>query len=227
MAWKFPERIPRTGEVVDNRDLNEAIQPFVEEDGRLNEQNWSSSMAVTVTRADLAVDASFRVLHKHNTIDASDTDAGSPFSVEASQTWEPLLMDGTNTEYSLSSRGGTLVVIASLQMGLQGNPGAWGDGTAYLDGAREEVVHGLFGIRLDGALLPISVVGDQDTSSEGENMETGLSGYLQGIDIEISVPVTPGRHTVEIVAKSEALASASDQVAILIYSTELLVWEIR
>ena len=224
MGWKFPERIPRDGEVVDYRDLNEAIQPFVEEDGHLNEHNWSDAMAATVTRADMAEDVSFRVLHKSNIIDVSDTDAGSPFKVEASHTWVPVPMDGTNTGQSITSRGGVLVIIASLQFSLQGDPK--GEEAALAD-ERYEVLHTLFGIRIDGALEPSSVVGDQDSLHSAPNMETGVSGFVQGVEVEIAVPVAPGSHTVEIVARTEALKTESDDVAGLLYSTELLVWEIR
>ena len=231
MGWKFPERIPRDGEVVDYRDLNAAIQPFVEEDGRLNEHNLSDSIFAApakTTRGVLAEDVSWRVLHKSNIIEASDTDQGSPFEVESSLVWTAIPVDGTNTAFSFTSRGGTLVIIASLQMSIQGTPGAWGDGTLIVNNPRaEQVAHGLFGLRIDGALSTISVVGDQDTNNEGANMESGVSGYVQGVEVETSIPVGPGTHTVELLGKCEALDTASDDTAILVYTTELLVWEIR
>lgn len=225
MAWKHPERIPRTGEVVSHRDLNSATQPFVEEDGRLNEQNWSAAMAGTVTRADLAADVAFRVLHESNVVDASEQTSGT--EINATLQWVPLEVDGTNSAFSFTSRGGTLCIFASVQMSIKGQAGGWTDGVATTSAPRTDIVHGLFGIRVDGALSTISVVGDQDSLSEGANMETGVSGYVQGVEVETTMPVAPGQHTVEVVAKTETLPTSTDESSILVYSTELLVWEIR
>jgi hypothetical protein len=241
VAWKFPKRIPRDNQVVDYRDLNEGIQPYVEEDGRLNEQNWSSDLSGQLTRDDLADDVSFRVLHKSNIIDASDTDNGwdnngdgtpdiFPFEVVASRSWVPIPMDGTNTGYSFQSRGGVLFIIASVQWSSKGDFGVFDTSapsgpTTYVDATAS--YYTMFGIRIDGALEAVSVLGDQDSIEEGENMETGLSGYVMGATVEVAIPVGPGNHTIEVVAMTEVLDNTNDVLAGLIYNTELLVWEIR
>jgi hypothetical protein len=230
MGWKFPKRIPRNNQVVDYRDLNDGIQPYVEEDGRLNEQNWSDSLATQLNRADLADDVSFRVLHKSNIIDASSTQGDVPvvvpFEVVASRSWIPIPMDGTNTGYSFQSRGGALFIIASMQFSLKGRPGFF-DTTAFEYVTAPDLQHTQFGIRINGALEPLSVLGDQDSLYEAENMETGLSGYVMGATVEVCVPVGPGNHTIEIVAMTEVVDNTNDALAGLIYSTELLVWEVR
>jgi hypothetical protein len=238
VAWKFPKRIPRDNQVVDYRDLNEGIQPYVEEDGRLNEQNWSSDLSGQLTRDDLADDVSFRVLHKSNIIDASDTDTGwdnngdgtpdiFPFEVAGSRTWVPIPMDGTNTGYSFQSRGGVLFIIASVQFSIKGIVPVF-DATGTFDYPDlTDLQHTLFGIRIDGALEAVSVFGDQDSLDEAENMETGLSGYVMGATVEVAIPVGPGNRTIEVVAMTEVVDNTNDVLAGLIYNTELLVWEIR
>jgi hypothetical protein len=238
MTWKFPKRIPRAGEVVDVHDFNDGIQPFVEEDGRLNEHNWNEDLKTQLTLGDMDEDIAHRVLHKSNLLDASEgsnPSAVTPFEIDGSSVWQPLAMDGTNTSYEFRSRGGVLYIVASLQwsaykptIGVVGTPGppfTYPDGET--DNSDYRIQHTLFGIRIDGALEPISVIGDQDSLSEAVNMETGISGLWQGVDIDIAVPVGPGRHTVEVVAKTEVVESEDDRILSLVYSTELLVWEIR
>lgn len=228
MTWKFPKRIPRTGTVVDSDDFNDGIQPFVEEDGRLNEHNWNQDLQTQLARTDLADDVSFRVLHKSNIIDASDTDQGSPVSFFATNTWQTVAMDGSAASYSFTSRGGALGVMASLQLGLPGEAGAWGNGTTGAeDSSKSILAYAKVGILIDGALEPLSVVGDQDSLHEGLSMETGVTGYLQGTDLFLTVPIGPGEHSVAVVISVDELEEETEKNKILVYTTELLVWEIR
>lgn len=226
MTWKFPKRIPRAGQVVSAEDFNDGIQPIVEEDGRFNEHNWNDDLKTQLNRSDMADDVSFRVLHKSNTLDASEggnPSAVTPWEFFPAKTWQPIKMDGTNTSYSFTSRGGLLEIEAGLQYSAKGDP----RGDLVTTDERFDLLHTLFGIRIDGALEPVSVVGDQDSLNAAVNMETGISGFMQGVNLDISVPVGPGPHTVEIVALVEAVETEKDDISIYIYSTEMWVWEIR
>jgi hypothetical protein len=238
MAWKFPRRIPRNTQVIDYRDLNEGIQAYVEEDGRLNEQNWSESLRGTLTRADLSDDVSFRVLHKYNFIDASDTDNGwdnngdatpdiFPFEVQASRAWVPIPMDGTDTGYNIQTRGGALFIIASLQHSMKGDFSLYVPATENFYRQVTPMYYTQFGIRINGALEPLSVIGDLDSLDAAENMETGMSGFVMGATVQVCIPVPPGNHNIEVVARTDIVNSTDDAIAAQIYTTELLAWEIR
>ncbi len=236
MAWKFPKRLPRTGQVVDAEDFNEGLQPFFEEALKLNEQNVSTDLQSQLTLADVDEDISFRTLHKSNFIDASEGNLPTtvtPFKVPCSEAWTPIPMDGTDTVFAFSSRGGALYIVASLQyaysyfertlLDTSTSPATLVEG----DVEWHDIIHVQFGVRIDGAFEAISLVGDQDSLNAGVTMETGVSGLMQGVDIDICVPITPGRHTVEIVARCETVPGEQDRMNAYIYSTELLVWEIR
>jgi len=233
MAWKFPKRLPRTGQVVDAEDFNEGLQPFFEEALKLNEQNVSTDLQSQLTLADVDEDISFRTLHKSNFIDASEGNLPTtvtPFKVPCSEAWTPIPMDGTDTAFDFSSRGGALYIVASLQYAYSHwERWSYDEGVNLVVGSFEwhDIIHVQFGVRIDGAFEAISLVGDQDSLNAGVTMETGVSGLMQGVDIDICVPITPGRHTVEIVARCETVPGEQDRMNAYIYSTELLVWEIR
>ena len=211
MGWKFPRRLPRTDQVVDYRDFNDGLMPFAEEDGKLNEHNWSDDLQTQLTRAtDLDDDISFRVGHVYTVEDASENYNGSPEFVEADVGWT-LVPDMT---YEFSTRGGSVYVICSLQFGA-GNL------------QTTALVYTRFAIRLDGAILPISLVGDQDFYSSGATMEIGLSGRMQGVDIDHSFPVAAGKHTVEIMVDVRSVNKTDGDLRTALYTRELLVWEIR
>lgn len=211
MGWKFPERLPRTNRVVDYRDFNSALLPFAEEDGRFNEHNWNEDLQTQLTRAtDLDDDVSFRVGHVFIEEDASENFNGTPEFIEADGGWT-LIPDMT---FSFSTRGGVLYVLGSLQFGVG-------------DIATTALVYTRLAVRLDGAILPESVVGDQDFYSSGATMEIGLAGRLQGADIDHSIPIAAGRHIVELVADVRSVNRDDGDLRGAFYNRELLVWEIR
>lgn len=232
MPWKFPVRIPRTGQVVDAEDFNDGFKPMFDEAHKLNEHNVSSNLKTQATLADVDADISFRTMHKSNFIDASEGNLPSsvtPFEVPCSAAWTPIPMDGTDTVYAFSSRGGLLYVVASLQYAYSYFERYAKSSTGTISGDYEwhDIIHVQFGVRLDGAFEAISLVGDQDNLNAGITMETGISGLMQGADIDICLPVTPGRHTLEIVARCETVPGEQDRMTAYIYSTEMLAWEIR
>lgn len=236
MAWTFPKYIPRAGQVVDADDFNDMFEPLYGATRRLNEHNLSSDIASNITRTDVDEDASFRTMHKYNFIDASEganPSASTPFEVACSSIWTAVPMDGTNEFQTFSSRGGMLYVCASLQycysyfertvLDTSVSPAAVVSG----QDDTSDVIYVQFGVRVDGAFEAVSLVGDQDELSSGLTMETGVGGMMQGVEVDIAVPITPGQHTLEIVARVQSLGGEEDRMSAYIYSTELLAWEIR
>jgi len=234
MAWTFPKYIPRAGQVVDADDFNDMFEPLYGATRRLNEHNLSSDIASNITRTDVDEDVSFRTMHKYNVIDASEganPSASTPFEVACSSIWTAVPMDGTNEFQTFSSRGGMLYVCASLQYCYSYFERYVLDttGPTVLAGQEDtsDVIYVQFGVRVDGAFEAVSLVGDQDELSSGLTMETGVGGMMQGVEVDIAVPITPGQHTLEIVARVQSLGGEEDRMSAYIYSTELLAWEIR
>jgi hypothetical protein len=214
MGWKFPRRLPRANQVVDYRDFNDAFLPFAEEDGRLNEHNWSLDMASQLDRVDdLTDDVSFRTHVISKELDASGTYNGAPTLpdfIDADTGWTII----PELTYTFSTGGGTLYVLASIQTG-----------NAAI--ATTALVYTRLAIRLNGTVLPISVVGDQDFYASGATMETGISSRLMGVDIDHSFPLPPGKHTVDIVADVKSINKTDSDLRAAFYNREMLLWEIR
>lgn len=222
MSWKLPRKVPVAGQIPDAQDLNDGFRPFTEADGRLSEGNFAETMAGQLAQhTDIAEDIALRSM----SIRANQY-AGGPVA-SATYAQVPIGPGWTRVEdlvRTLNVETGPLLVMVSLQAGRE-SPG---DGVAAR--AQRAYMHSRFALRVDGSVVPHSVVGDQDSSTEGEGMELGLWNYLQGVDIFCVVPVGPGSHTVEVVAQAEGsvttdLASASE--SLLVYSRELVVVEVK
>ena len=199
--------------MVDYEDLNSAIIPFVEEAGLLGEQNWKGPIGLTRS-ADMDADVGLSAAHVYTQADASDSVAFPPANtavMQATGTWAEI--PGMAVEFT--STGEALYVLASLQMSTNTSLTA----TANLVWAK-------FGIAVDGGTHPILVVGDQDTGAEGPAMEIGVSGYGQGVDIEGSVPVAPGRHRVAVVAWVDQVEDLTTTLTVQVLNRELLVLEL-
>lgn len=208
MSWKFPRRIPKTGQILDAQDLDDAFVPYVDEEGgHLGEQNFSSSLANDLIReTDLAPDICMRVATAQVVVDASEgptsvpTPADEPFTqnalaqqVTATGTWVPI----EGLSYTFTSKGGTLYALASMQLGVT---------FPKWDGPTDNnIITMRLGIRVDGAVYPILTIGDQDSYDEGDFMELGVGGWCQGVDVEGSIPITPGSHTVDFVISAHVV----------------------
>lgn len=230
--WRFPRRIPKSGRVADSEDLNEGFFPLVAASGHLGEGNWQDDMSgqlnsVTEVAAGIAYDASF-VGNAHYAGGPVDTAiAGGLYGglVQIGSGWTQV----ASATRTIDVEVGPVIVMASFQHGRR-RPN---NGSNEPD--RHAYVHVQYGIRLDGSTLPISVVGDQDSGSEGQAMERGLWNYRQGVDIFQIVDVAPGRHTFELVCHAEGelgdLEGDEDDPDqddfVVIYSYELLAVEVK
>ena len=219
MTWKLPKRLPRTGSVVDSRDFNDALMHVVEEDGRLNEHNWNDDLGSTSAVAGqltmnthMETDAAFRYFHYGEAVDASElyNSVPAPDFFYASRGWQAI----PELSITFTTPGGFFYIWSSMQFSIADM--ALGD---------NDLVYTRFAVRLNGAILPISVIGDQDSYSSGTTMETGLSGRSMGVDIDHSIKLSAGTHTLDIVIDPRAISPLGGDLRSCIYSKNFLVWE--
>lgn len=231
MGWKFPRRIPRANQTVDAEDLNSGIVPFVEEQGRLGENNWSSDLKTQLARStDLAEDVGQRVASvsvRTTVADGPSLDTSLMASEVSKHPPASAWVAIDNMSHTFTTKGGRLYVLASLQFG-RNSPFAIPRFFGVPD--RYNVTHTLLGIQIDGAVLPLSVRGDQDYFGEGSFMELGLTGWAMGVDLCLSFPVAAGQHTVEVVANvlpGRDPVSTSRYLESLFHNRELIVVEMN
>jgi len=229
VTWRLPKKIPVAGQIPSARDLNDGFRPFTELDGHLAEGNFSSDMATQLAQhTDIEEDVALRTTGATascyvggpvTTYPNNSSDNDSLVSIKIGPGWSTV---GTLTR-TLHVDVGPVIVMASFQAARR-EPG---DGQALEPSAF--FMHAQYGIRVDGNLQETTVVGDQDTSSEGEWMEFGIWSYLQGVDIFAILDVGPGKHTIEVVAHAEGdiVSLVGDRENILVYNRELRVIEVK
>lgn len=210
---------------MDHRDLNDGFLPVVEEmDGNLGEHNWSDDLRTQLFRTtDLADDVTQRVnsgTDRYKVVDASGTvpaKGSNPDLVEIppTQSWEPI----ADLTHTFTTNGGFVYVIASFQTG-RSRP------TDQLGSVQPQLLNMRFGVRIDGAVEPVLVVGDQDFYQEGSRMELGVDGWGQGVDIDGILPLAPGQHTIDIVASCRPTEFAPADLYGLVFNRELIILEV-
>jgi hypothetical protein len=218
MSWKLPKRVPTAGRVISAKDMNEGFLPYVEEFGTLGEHNFNQSMDGQIDRAtELAADVGMNLRSTATTAnnypELYNTATGLTY-IFPSETWQPIV---GLVEEDLVTSGAALYVLGSMQYAFDVN-------TRNKDGAFLQVA-----IRLDGAVYANTAVGDQDALSAGQDMELGLSGWGGGVDVDATLPIAPGNHTVEIVARVLVRGNpdASARMEVQIHNRELILIEMR
>mgnify|MGYP001309109821 CR=1 FL=1 len=220
MALKFPRRRVRNSEVQDVQDMNDTLLPVVEEMGRLNEHNFSSTMSNEITITDMATDVAFKVAHGSKYIDVSTNNTGltTLTRVPQNELWTPIHPTQLTKTFT-SEDGGMFRLIAGGQYSVDISAFA---STSYT----------LFGFRIDGAVLPDCIIGDQDYFSSDIHMEIGTSGVHDSFLLDFIVHLTPGIHKVEVVAQTRNIGGVkregfgtTDPKDLFIFSAEALYWE--
>lgn len=232
MSWKVPYVLPRSGDVIDAIELDEMFKPFVEEFSRFNEQNFSSSMGSSVLTTELATDVAMSV----DSISVASSGGAYGSESLASVLFEEITNFGSLTEQNAHtvnvtedwtvvdslektwvSFGGTLLLLANLQYIF--NYG----GSAPLPGLQ-------VAFRVDGTVLREFAVGDYDDGDESPYMERGHTGWAGAADIEATLPLQPGAHVVEVVARLVPFGVEADRANLrqcYIFSRQLFVCEMR
>jgi len=190
MAWRYPPHIVAPTRVVEMEDLNENFQVYAEEaSGHLNEHNFASGI-FTANRTRLAEDVGVRV---YRDVQVSDSNAAYPgnngFRImsEGNENWYPV----SDMSISITSPGSSISISFSAQF----------DGGTPTNGV-------MFGLELNGALLPNSVVGGMDLQNDSQSFGInqgylnnsniiGLYGERLGICVESVLSLLPGKYTIK------------------------------
>ena len=216
MSWRFPDKRPTNTGVMGVEDANDAALPVVEESsGRLNEMNWAqSSFTTTPAKARFSKDMAYRHFRKHafcpNPAYAeNDTDY---YKVPLDSVWHvPSTAAGVTLSHTFDSVGGNLYVCAKAFIQSMCNT--------------NEGLPLLMGIRVNGALIPESICGNSDIASYTDLASTGMQHWFPSVS-EITVPVTPGRTTVDVVVRTRFDGRFVSQTSTIGVGTRsLILWE--
>lgn len=243
VAIKFPRRRVKNSETHNTQDMNDAILPVVEEMGRLNEHNFNSDMQAQLALTDMSQDVAFNISCPYTSwsgshvVDISDkgTEANidaalavSPptlFRIPQDNKWHALWPDKLSRPFT-SRDGGMFRFLAS---------GQWGS-----ERMTQVPVSSYFrfAFRIDGAIIPDSVVGDQDYFQSNDRMETGMAGQLGAFLLDFTLHLNPGQHTVDVVVQNLFLESeprreigtaptTQDKMDAYCGSAEIFIWEMH
>lgn len=219
MPWKFPTRRFRDGTVINYEDFNEALRAFAEEEGKLNEHNFSNAIAAAVAASDLEDDVAWKIGSVSEECDIHDgAESGSPgvYSNEAvipaTELWTQV--DGMSLIFV--STGAPHLFIFTGQHLQDDRVTLW---ATQATGAQ-------FAIRVDGSVIPESVVGDLDYAQAGEFMERGMMAEALGFECRALVYLPPGLHVVDVVGRTFHLFEGADGFATLVGNRELIGMEL-
>lgn len=194
MSTIYPERAIQSGEPLDADAVSNVLQKFADEiDGNLGEMNWAAN-ALTSTTADLETDAVLRVYDASTAVNWTSENAyyepaAAPTNyirVPISSSWNAIITATLKT-----CRGGTYRVVFSAQQDageLSNDADYWSKlaGCAYA-------------VRVDGTIYEESTVGGCERSNDPKG--EALYWDVACVDIELCVPLAPGQHVIEIVAR--------------------------
>jgi hypothetical protein len=196
MSWRAPPKLPVATDVLGIEHVNEALLPVAEElSGELNEHNWANG-AFTSRLDDLHEDACMQVpgtIFARNMDAAKQVDAKGSVPtgyaiIEDTMGWStPTTAAGDAWSTSFLCRDGLLWVHISFQAQTVW-PGV------------------LFGIAVDGNLIPESVCGSvAHLTEEVRAPSNSLGGSSPGlvrlntpVVLECLVPVPAGLHVIEL-----------------------------
>lgn len=195
MSTIWPERAVATGDPLDSEAVSDTLQKYADEiDGNLGEMNWTQG-ALSSTTADLETDAVLRVYDGGATVDglAAENAYFEPVAaptgalrVPISLSWNAILTAALNT-----CRGGTYRVVFSAQQ----DAGELSNDADYWT----KLAGCAYAVRVDGTIYEESIIGGVERSNDPKG--EALYWDVAGVDIELCIPLSPGRHVIEIVAK--------------------------
>ncbi len=222
VALKFPKRRIKNGQTHNYEDFDESLDFVVEEMGKLNEHNFSGVMKAELQLTDMAAGVCFKGYGNSVYIDVSGNLVGTAgVSVVKQNSLWTAIHPAVLSKTANSSDGGHFRLVAGAQYTVQDtNPNS----TSYT----------LFAFRVDGAVLPDSVIGDQDFFSSDEHMEIGMSGAHDSFLLDLTVYLSPGAHTIEVVGQTRNLVGTRRELAapgaapedLYIFTAECFYWEL-
>ena len=243
MAWKFPDKKEGPLEVINTEDTNQSFLSTVEEmTGQVNEQNiaaagfsdtskYAKTVAYRHAKVEVLVDgyevgdSSWPTPPTYSMYDDGLGPANKTALLTRSSTWNSIYsIDGTtgNLEYTFTSTGGLLFITARLwggQYALKYDPSLNSTIVKY----RYNPI--LFGLKLNGAFIPESIDGNISITNYQNPIDTG-NREVFSVNIDLVIPVTPGKNTVEVVAMVRSLDAQQKYMIPMVGSRALILWEI-
>lgn len=208
MAWRHPQRIFEDGQVINDRDLLEALRPVIEElQGQINEHNISSDIQAELTQADLPADTPWRWTRTGTTAPDASIDM---FNYDAS----PPQPGAARLPFSVIWRSAGYSDIITLEEGclvrMIGGCLFWFEDSraAYTGGTFVNKTEVWWGLRINGSVYPDTIWGSQDYSEEGDNKEVGYSGTGGSPKVDSLMRLPAGTHTVELVYRTTEAPTA-------------------
>lgn len=236
VALKFPRRRVRNTETQNAQDMNDALLPVVEEMGRLNEHNFNQTIKGELTlNTDLTRDVAFKVVNDFVLLDASPMAPNlepNKSTITKNQVWQEIHPDELTKDFT-SVDGGMFRLIASGQFVT--HPSSVSTVYPFPSYTR-------YAFKIDGAIMPDSIIGDQDYSQSHQYMEIGYAGLYGSFLLDFTIYLHPGKHRVAVVGWSSpskggdpdsipyktggnTFPNNGDDDDIHIYSAEALYWE--
>jgi len=222
VALKFPKRRIKAEQTHNFEDFDESLDFVVEEMGKLNEHNFSSAIKSELQITDMSSDVCFKGYSNSVFIDVSTNNTALPTlsKVKQNSLWTAIHPTYLTKEVT-STDGGHFRRVAGAQYSVADTNV---DSTSYT----------LFGFRVDGAVLPDSIIGDQDFFSSDDHMEIGMSGAHDSFLIDITIYLSPGIHTIEVVGQTRNLVGIrrEDNTGtpspedLYIFTAECFYWEL-
>lgn len=219
MSWRFPDKRATNTGVMGIDDANDEMLPVVEEaSGRLNENNWASgAFTSTGAKARFSKDMAYRHFRKHVFVVGADLPSAIAdaeyYSIPNDSSWHvPTDSSGATLSHTFDSVGGVLYICARSWIQIQ-TTGFAGSGLPVLTG-----------VKVNGALIPESICGNMDIAEYSALEATGFQFQATAMS-EITIPIAPGRTTVEVVARIRFDATSFNYLAGL-GTRSLVLWEI-
>lgn len=192
MSWRFPRAREMDGYPMDVDAINENFEAFIEEiQGRTNEHNWVSG-AFTSHEEDCRTGYVVKAWNVWMWVDPGFGQGNLPplttpatgFKVSPNMDWV-VIDDLTITAMYDTAK---VWIIASFQQEPSDPVESFRAGMNY-------------GIRIDGILVWDSVIGGADRSNDPRGEGLGADWDSGPIVIDVVLPITSGRHTIDVVAR--------------------------
>ncbi len=221
VSLKFPKRRIKNDQTHNYEDFDESLSFVVDEMGKLNEHNFSNQMKAQLQITDMEIDVCFKGYSNYIFIDVSTNDTSQPnlSVIKQNSLWTAIHPTQLTKEVE-SVDGGHYRLVAGGQYSV---PSTVRGSTSYT----------LFAFRIDGSVIPDSIIGDQDFFSSDDHMEIGTSGAHDGFLLDLTVYLTPGIHTIEVVGQTRNIegtkrevVGTSDPDDLYIFGAEAFYWEL-
>lgn len=235
MSYRFPRRIPRSGEVIDAVDMTESLQYAANESsGRLNQHNFANDAFSSRLHVNDNAFARFDTIqHEADGTDPFVSPAPANAAVITKPaTWQPVGGDSGagRLRYSwVSTAYSALWVQASFQYSGPGELTTF----PPVPGINDAGVN--FVLSFDGQIIPESATGIMDQSANLFETFGPITfgahgqypaGFAKAVVLDAVLAMTPGPHSIELLASTQWSdnATAANWIR-YVYNRELILIE--